>query len=398
MFKSLTIKNFKSHKDSKILLTSGVNSIFGDSDSGKSAIMKALYWCIHNQPSGDSFINNPKIPTIVAIELDNGVIIEREKYKSVNKYAIINGKDRQEFKSFNQGVPNEVKELLKFKSFNFQLQFDDHFLLSNNSGEVARFFNDVIDLDVIDSTFENILKDDFRIKAEIKRLKNTLEEINKESECFEWIDSADDELSKIEKIDNKISIIEPKISFIESKIEEIKETEIKFLKYKNLQEMEMDMVGISILTEKIPLIKSKAISLKNKITEIKEIEINLSKYKKLSLMEKDILEISNISEKIIPIKKNLTLIKNIISEIKRIENIKSSLNLDDIEREYNVVVKLNQSVINARINQFSLLSIINKIKDSELELSKIKSKIKNLETKFCEIMPDICPLCGNEAK
>ena len=85
MIKSVSIKNFKSHKDSTILLTSGVNSIFGDSDSGKSAIIKALYWCINNQPSGDSFINNPKIPTIVAIELNNGTIIERERVREKDR-------------------------------------------------------------------------------------------------------------------------------------------------------------------------------------------------------------------------------------------------------------------------------------------------------------------------
>lgn len=396
MIKSIRIKNFKSHKDSKILLKGGVNSIFGDSDSGKSAIMKALYWCIYNQPSGDSFINNPKISTIVSVELDNEIIIEREKGKGVNKYTIINGKDKQEFKSFNQGVPDEVKNLLKFKSFNFQLQFDDHFLLSNNSSEVAKFFNDVIDLDIIDSTFENILKDDFRIKAEIKRLKNSLEEINKESECFEWIDSADNELAGIEKIDGEISTIESNISHIYPKIEEIKESEIKLLKYKKLQQMDTDMVGISILTEKLPLIKSKILSLKNKIEETKELEKTLIKYKKISLMEKDISEILSISEKISPIKKSLILIKNITSEIKKVENTKSLFNIEKIEEEYSVISNLNQNVNNIDHNKYLLFSIVNKIKDSELEISKMNSKIKILENKFSEIMPDICPLCGNE--
>jgi len=398
MIKSVSIKNFKSHKDSTILLTSGVNSIFGDSDSGKSAIIKALYWCINNQPSGDSFINNPKIPTIVAIELNNGTIIEREKSKSNNKYTIINGEDRQEFKSFNQGVPDEIKNLLKIKQFNFQSQFDDHFLLSNSSGEVAKFFNDVIDLDIIDTTFENILKDDSRVKTEIKRLKNDLEEINKKEMCFEWIDSADNELIQIEKIDNKILTIEPKISTIKSNIFQIKISEAKLLQYKDLEKIELKIREIDAFTKKLSMITPKITSLKNKIREIKELEKEKQKYKNLNVIEQDIKKILDLTDKITPIKKDIKAIKEIVNEISKIESKKKYLNIDNIEKEYGLIAKLNTSVIKVKGEKQKLLSVITKIKESEIEISRIISKIKVAEDKILKLLPEICPLCGSKTK
>ena len=57
MIKNLLLKNFQSHIDSKIEFDSGFNVICGSSDSGKSALLRALMWVIANRPSGDSIKN-----------------------------------------------------------------------------------------------------------------------------------------------------------------------------------------------------------------------------------------------------------------------------------------------------------------------------------------------------
>ena len=54
--KQITLKNFQSHKDSTIQLDRGLNAIIGPSDSGKSAIIRAIKWVLYNEPSGDFFI------------------------------------------------------------------------------------------------------------------------------------------------------------------------------------------------------------------------------------------------------------------------------------------------------------------------------------------------------
>ncbi len=56
MIKSAKLINFQSHIDSLLEFHSGVNSITGQSDSGKSSILRAINWVIHNKPSGDAFI------------------------------------------------------------------------------------------------------------------------------------------------------------------------------------------------------------------------------------------------------------------------------------------------------------------------------------------------------
>ena len=53
MIQSLHIKNLQSHKDSHLDFCEGVNVIVGPSDSGKSAILRALRWIVKNRPQGD---------------------------------------------------------------------------------------------------------------------------------------------------------------------------------------------------------------------------------------------------------------------------------------------------------------------------------------------------------
>ena len=82
MIKKLHIRNFQSHKDSRLIFSDGVNVIVGNSDSGKSAILRALNWVITNRPSGDSYISNWGGPTYVIVETEEGTVI-RERGKRI---------------------------------------------------------------------------------------------------------------------------------------------------------------------------------------------------------------------------------------------------------------------------------------------------------------------------
>ena len=53
MIKEINIKNFQSHDNTNLILDSGVNVIVGSSDSGKSAIIRALRWVTSCVPRGE---------------------------------------------------------------------------------------------------------------------------------------------------------------------------------------------------------------------------------------------------------------------------------------------------------------------------------------------------------
>ena len=86
MIQSLKIINFQSHEDSTLDFVPGVNMILGASDSGKSAIIRALKWLVWNRPNGDAYRSNWGGETSVQAFFD-GFGVERSKDKE-NMYRI----------------------------------------------------------------------------------------------------------------------------------------------------------------------------------------------------------------------------------------------------------------------------------------------------------------------
>ena len=132
MINKLRLSNFQAHKSSELEFCPGVNAITGESDEGKTSIIRALYWASQNKPSGGDFISDfSKRGECSSTIVVDGDEITRFKNKTKNEY-IVNG---QAFKALGKsGVPDEVRNTLQLSELNFQNQMDSPFLLSANCG------------------------------------------------------------------------------------------------------------------------------------------------------------------------------------------------------------------------------------------------------------------------
>lgn len=146
MIKFLTIKNFQRHQKLRVRLER-VTSILGPTDSGKSAILRALRWLALNNLPGDGFIRNGAKSAFVKIKLENGAWIGRGKGKA--NFYVLNGK---KFRSFGQSVPLPISNVLRMNEINFQRQHDSPFWFAESAGQVSRELNRVVDLGIIDTT------------------------------------------------------------------------------------------------------------------------------------------------------------------------------------------------------------------------------------------------------
>lgn len=238
MIKRLQLYNFQSHKDSELNFVPGLNVIAGQSDSGKTAILRGLYWLSYNKPSGDSFINNKiKSDSFCGVSLDmDEVVISREKGKKVNSYFI--GSERQdmmeELKAFGQEVPEEVSKALNFDDINIQRQMDSPFLLSDTPGEVAKFLNKVTNLDVIDKCLSNLASFKRTASSSLKSIDAELASTEKEISELDYLDKAQELLFEIEAKNSILEDLENKISGLEELLEEIEEWEEELKDFKDL--------------------------------------------------------------------------------------------------------------------------------------------------------------------
>lgn len=195
MIKSLGIQNFQSHRDSSLEFSPGVNVIVGTSDSGKTAVLRALKWVINNRPSGEAFRSTWGGDTSVSIEVDDKAI-ERFKSSKSNLYFV----NEQEYEGFGTKVPDEVQKILNIDETNLQAQFDAPFLISESPGEVAAYFNKIARLDQIDSGLKSIAASMRVISVKTDTYTAQLKDAHASEAQYEYLDKFEADLESLEAL------------------------------------------------------------------------------------------------------------------------------------------------------------------------------------------------------
>lgn len=218
MLKQAKIKNFEAHKETTLDFSPGVNCIIGESDQGKSAILRALEWNLFNQPLGADVCSNwlEDINTSVELKFDKDVLI-RKRTKSFNGY-LFNG---EEYKGFKNKIPDNIKSFINMSDINKLSQYDPLFMLSWSPGERGKFLNEICDMQIIDTSTSNINKQIRSENARIKILKETLERSEQDLNSFEDLKKMENKLLHIEKTAEQIEKLEEDCESLEDIIENL---------------------------------------------------------------------------------------------------------------------------------------------------------------------------------
>ena len=341
MLKSLELTNFQSHKHSVLEFSPGVNVIIGQSDSGKTAIIRALKWMLTNKPAGESMRSYWGGDTTVNLSLDN-TRIERIRTKKENAY-LLNG---SKFEAMRGAVPEEIQQTLNMNEINLQQQLDAPFLLSNSPGEVAQHFNKVAQLDVIDRGSSAIKKWVTQGKQDIKSKKAQIEKAKEELTQYDYLEQMEKDVESLEKIEQKKNATTQQIVKVQELIGQVDSLNT---------EMEE--------TEKILIIE-------NSVT------VALKEIKQLSILQAEIN----------------TLIA-IITEIETIDKqAKESQALLTIEKSV-------QGLISMQNEKANVISEISSLKSLMVNIADINKKIKDTSIGMIKLqkqMPDVCPCCGQK--
>ena len=228
MIKSLKIKNFQSHKKTFLKFNKGLNIISGKSDSGKSAIKRTIRWVTDNKPSGDSFRSHWGGIVSAILKTDKNVI-KKVRRKS-NTYYLNNKK----FVSCGRDIPNEIRDAIRISDIGIQNQFDSPFLFSLSGGEVSKFINKIINIEIIDTSISNINRMIKKEKDSYKEIKSLLLQKREEQKGYNWVKEAGRLLLDLESCDVLIKSKKTLIDSTEQILKEIRCTRIKYFKVTSL--------------------------------------------------------------------------------------------------------------------------------------------------------------------
>lgn len=154
---SLKLEDFQAHEALEIKFDSGITTIVGATDVGKSAVLRALRVLCLNDIAGTHFVRDGAKRMSITLEgyhqkEKHTVVRTKNKDGATNTYEL----DGNELKAFGQGVPTDVVNFLRLAEINFQDQHDSPFWFKETGGEVSKRLNAVVDLSVIDTTLSNI--------------------------------------------------------------------------------------------------------------------------------------------------------------------------------------------------------------------------------------------------
>jgi DNA repair ATPase RecN len=353
MIKSVNISGFQSHRKTHINLTKGLNCITGNSDTGKSAILRSLIWTITNKSSDKSFRTKGMSKSDIEICFSDGNEVSRVQDTS-NCYYLVNPKTKTdlEFKAFKNLIPEDVALAINMDDLNISSQFDQPFLLSDSPGEVARKLNQVSGLSDIDTAIGNIRKQVLANSREISNTESILSDLQVQKDSFAYLSQMEKDVTTYEELMEKNSQVIRTISDLDSLTTRSKEIQDEIASLDSFLNVETSYNAIA----------SMSLELQSVLETIRQLEMTVSS---IIESEGDIQELNHF----ITAEKGMNEVFDIAIEQKTLD-----------------------------IEFLKLSNLVNAIMNGELKAAGLKLKLERNEIEFKTLMPNQCPLCGGNTK
>lgn len=360
MIEKAVIQNFQSHKHTLLEFHKGMNVIVGESDSGKSAILRALIFAIKNKSiKGMSSWWGGN--TSVDIQVKEGTITRIKTEKGANVYEL----DDTDFVAFNKDIPEEIEKALRMDDINIQSQHDVSFLISETPGKVAAHFNKIAKLDKIDKGL-------FRIQH----------------------GERDSKTGKV--LFTGINILKNDITYTEKEIDEKKE---QLKEFEDLDQFENDLIHIEVLEAEFNRLNTDIAQLTSLFISYRELTNKIEIKSEILLMENSIDNILKLYEKKKKAKQNYKTIKKLSLKIHYSqEAIKEAEKQVLAESHINNILETYQEHKKAQLSGTQLTKLSSTIQVLNEDQEKALNQLTRLEIKYKKDFPKICPLCNTKVK
>jgi exonuclease SbcC len=206
-------------------LGDGVNAITGESDQGKSALIRAVRWLLFNKPDGQQYRKHGTKETVVTATLDDGTVISRVRAATVNRYVLERpDEETQVFDNFGKYVPQPIVDALGVFPASFtegtteelsvSMQFDGPFLLSSSGIVKAQVLGKLSKTSIIDTAVKAVGSEIRASGKHLNIISTDIERILKEIESYDdlpakelAIDKLDERITKLKEKGENITLL-----------------------------------------------------------------------------------------------------------------------------------------------------------------------------------------------
>lgn len=389
MLEKIEIRNFQSHQATNLKLSPNVNTLQGNSDCGKSAVMRALGWLVFN-PAGDYFISDwaKRGKTITApceVTLSvNGHKVTRRRDKDFNGYIL----DDQVFEATRNSVPPQVLSVLGLGEVNVQKQLDPPFLLSMSAGDVSRYINTLVNLTRIDKWTTSVNGRTRSLQQQVDNGKEKVERLQAEVDSYSYVENLEEVSKKMTEIENKVEILCNEGKSLEESVSDWEKENIVLNRLPDVDKVLVLLKEAEESCRKSETTESEISFLKSLLQAHEEQVKAVASLPSVERVMGALQEAEEVDKKREQIKNKLVSISSDVNERLAIfvpqvpDNLFEDINL--LERWQNIKRNLKEQSESLANDLCNYGMAVRWISDSERELEPLLQKLSTM----------VCPLCG----
>ena len=379
--KSIDIHNFQAHTDTHIDFSDGLNIITGESNNGKSSILRAIDWVTDNYPLGNEFIQTGKKDCKVRITYSNNTFIERYRtIKSTGYYRVgtvldDGTEEYEQYEGFTNNVPIEVINTHQMPKVAITKNIETHlnkigqlepaFLITDSVNEKAAAIGKITGTDVIDTGIKLIGSEILNTKKEIKQLEEDIAQTTAKKESID-----------IEAVKQRLDML--------NTLEEQYKKHQKLLDDANKIEEEYDD-----LTQELETSKQK-IALFNRVLDNKDAIASITNtFDNIQIYTGLLREYIDKNEELSKEQYTIKMCTEIINNKPEIEKVSKSI--DIVKQLLKILNDYNDAISEVENYKTKIQSITE-------TTSKSKEDIESIKKDMYQFIIDskVCPCCGQE--
>ena len=407
MIKSVSIQNFEAHEDTTVEFGDGMNSIVGLSNSGKSAIIRAMMVVVDNEWSKEMVRTGYEFCR-VRVETERGWV-EAERGEKVNRWRCKEGDNEiQLFQKVGTSVPELATKILGMGKRdrgngiselpNFQTQLEKHYMLAEvgdkkaTSNMIAVMMDNAIGLggmeDLIKDFSADLLKDRKWLnekQAEIVNLKTGIIDEMIFQQYEGDVKKIGDLHESIGKMDSDISVADGYLSkYMDAKTRS-EESARRLSEMPDVSDMDELADDISTLDSGISVVGRAMVA-----------EQGLEKANAVASVDVD--GMAGVSDRYAVLEKTIVNCEKVVEFNRMLEksSIVASIDGSALERLVSEAGDAGVAIAKAESELSNARDLWKRQSNASKESKALATELKDAEAEFEKLKEElgVCPLCG----
>ena len=391
----IELYNIQKHKHIKLSLD-GINVLVGETESGKTSILRGLLWNMKNNTSGSSIVTNDGSTYCSCTVKVDGHEVQRKWSTTENSYSI----DGKLLTSIRTSVPSEIKELYNIDDVNIQCRRDLPFMLYYKDTECASQFGQMLNIEEIDRATSAINSRVRECTNAHSAASDNITKLETELNSLSFIDDAEIEIEKISSLRNELSSLHTTYAELDSLYNTIKtETCTIHSLYSCLED---SMLACRRIETMYSMVESTKKAL-NSSTELHDEHVkldNMLSKQRVSLSgAQDML--SSIEDISSLVNAHKSMLKSRIPLYNEIKECIATISKDEklmSDQLYPKIVCLVSEKTSVERRYKEVVLLHTDIENATAKVACATKKYNDEHDKFEKAFPDVCPLCGTPVK